>query len=67
MSEQQNKLDELMKAMPKSWRKRWCRNNICGCMGAANCSGELIRNGFTEDDWLEWCNNNESLVLDNEL
>lgn len=46
----------LLDNMPDQWRARWCfaaEYGGCGCMGCANYSGGLIRNGYTYADWLK--------------
>ena len=50
-------IDEAMKRLPSDWQYRWCENQICGCMGAANCSGRL-GGRFTKAQWQEWVSNN---------
>ena len=50
-------IDEAMQRLPTSWRYSWCENRICGCMGAANCSGRL-GGRFTKAQWREWVSNN---------
>jgi len=47
-------INDFMMAMPESWRLNWCNGGICGCVGAANCSGGLTGNGFTKEDWEKW-------------
>lgn len=46
-------IDEAMQHVPSNWRYGWCENKICGCMGAANCSGRL-GGRFTKAEWQEW-------------
>jgi len=47
-------LNELMMAMPSEDRTRWCSSKICGCLGAANCTGGLLKEGFTFEEWNDW-------------
>lgn len=54
MSDVKPTIHEVMDAMPEQWRGRWCGGGFCACMGAANCSGGLLRNGFTIEDWKAW-------------
>lgn len=44
-------LAALLQSMPAAWRTRWCSSQLCGCLGAANCSGQLAAAGFTRDEW----------------
>lgn len=56
MNTQKPSLDEIMRKMPEDWRKRWCEPGKlgCACLGCANGSGGLIRNGYTKQDWETW-------------
>lgn len=49
-------IDVLMAKMPESWRFRWCEGikTGCACLGCANVSGGLVRQGFTKKEWEEW-------------
>lgn len=58
MSTDQLTFDEAILAMPEQWRYRWCASGPCACMGGANCSGGLSRQGFTFEQWQEWVSNN---------
>ena len=46
-------IDQAMERVPLEWRYSWCENKICGCMGAANCSGRM-GGRFTKAEWEEW-------------
>ena len=50
-------IDELISAMPISWRQRWCNNELCGFLGCANGSGRLIFYGYTQEDHQNWADN----------
>jgi hypothetical protein len=50
----QEQLDFVMQQMPEYWRTRWCGGGMCGCMGAANCSGQVAALGFSHDEWQIW-------------
>lgn len=52
------KFDQLMAEMPASWRYNWCTSSFCSCMGAANCSGGLVKAGFTKKHWDYWVSQN---------
>lgn len=59
-------IEEAMNHMPKYWRTRWCTaaedtspDGGCGCVGCANVSGGLVRQGFTKEDWKKWMEENE--------
>lgn len=47
-------VDAAMMAVNAHWRYRWCDAGVCGCMGAANCSGQVTRHGVTKEDWQAW-------------
>ena len=47
-------IDEVMQAMPESWRTYWCEAEVCACMGGANCSGQLKRLGYSKQEWQQW-------------
>jgi len=51
IEERQKEVDAIMETMPIEWRDRWCRAEICGCMGCVQ-SGSNCR--ITEREWLEW-------------
>ncbi len=54
MSDTKLTIHEVMEAMPEQWRHRWCGGSACACLGGANCSGGLMRHGFTKQDWEDW-------------
>ncbi|MFA6199070.1 MAG: hypothetical protein WC679_01525 [Bacteroidales bacterium] len=54
-----------MAEMPEEWRYRWCENGICGCIGAANCSGGLSEKGFTKEDHQSWVLDNPKINVAN--
>jgi hypothetical protein len=45
---------ELIMAVQPGIRYRWCAGGICACMGAANCSGQLMASGVTFEEWNSW-------------
>lgn len=49
-------LNVLMEAMPVSWRYRWCEGEMCACLGAANCSGQISK-FYSKEEWVEWVEN----------
>ena len=51
-------LDAAMNEVNKGWRYRWCKAEVCGCMGCANRVGGLAAKGFTEEQWREWVRDN---------
>lgn len=53
-------VNNLITALPESWRHRWCESQMCGCMGGVNCSGKLTQSGVTYEDWVEWVRLNPS-------
>lgn len=54
-------IDKFMLSIPVNWRYRWCENNVCGCMGGVNCSGNIQRNGFSKAEWQEWVGRNPEI------
>ena len=48
------RLDALMAQMPERWKRRWCKSQACACLGCANVSGGLARQGYTEADHQKW-------------
>lgn len=56
-------LNSHMNTLPLDWKYRWCESDVCACLGAANCSGGLIKNGFTKEQWQEWVNKNPQTEL----
>lgn len=38
---------------------RWCDNTMCGCVGAANCSGQLSSYFYTKKEWILWKEKNK--------
>jgi len=53
-----NDINIIMNKMPLEWCYKWCENRICCCLGCANVSGGLTKNGFTKQDWQKWVNEN---------
>lgn len=49
------RIQSLLLRMPLEVRTRWCNPDEfgCGCMGCANVSGGLSREGVTEAEWRE--------------
>ncbi len=47
---------KLMGKMPHEWTRRWCEPDElgCACLGCANHSGGLLKNGYTKEDWQEY-------------
>lgn len=45
--------NDVMQAMPESYRYRWCGGGPCACMGAANCSGGAGRK-ISYEEWEGW-------------
>jgi hypothetical protein len=39
---------------------RWCNSFACGCIGAANCSGQLSAYLYTKTDWIIWKSKNQN-------
>ena len=56
--DRKSRIDELMDEMPEEWRLRWCNSQACACMGGANCSGGLMKMGFTKAEWIDWLKRN---------
>jgi len=57
-------IDSLMGRMPPPWRYRWCESNACACLGCANRSGGLTRDGFSKADWSKWTARNPNKKSD---
>lgn len=56
-------LSQLMLAMEPAWRSRWCDGNgACSCMGAANCTGGLVKAGVSKTEWEQWVEQNPDLL-----
>lgn len=49
-------IDRKLKDAPRSWIKRWCTSQICGCMGCINKSGKKYASLTKEEheDYLFW-------------
>jgi hypothetical protein len=45
-------IDAVMAKLPERSRHYWCKANGCACMGCANF--DVIENGYTYEDWLQW-------------
>lgn len=55
MSNEKPPIDLVMQEIPEPWRYRWCKaDGPCACMGAANCSGGLSRQGYSMEEWDGW-------------
>lgn len=52
------KFNQLMAAMPASWRYSWCSKVNCDCLGAANCAGGVEKAGFNKQHWEYWVKQN---------
>ena len=48
------RLKGLLDVMPAEWAARWCEGGgICACLGCANNSGGLRKEGFSKAEWEE--------------
>ena len=49
-----DQVHEVMLGIQPEWRYYWCRAQVCGCMGGANCSGNASAKGVTQEQWEHW-------------
>lgn len=49
-----HEIDRLMRRLPVEFAFRWCEGGMCACLGCANVTGDLTRNGYTKAEWQAW-------------
>jgi hypothetical protein len=50
-------IDEILKNIPyESWKERWCKADICACMGCVNGSGfrYIKEYAVTHKEFIAW-------------
>lgn len=64
-TERAEQVHAMMLAIPEPWRHRWCKADLCGCLGCVNGPGWMAHayglakergwEPYTEEEWQRWC------------